>query len=195
MPVMSKTTEQAVTVLISRRVKPGHEAEFERLCRQLMAVAADFPGHLGSSLVHPGEEPDAQDGLFHVVQAFDGQASLDRWQHSPARALGLTALAPHIDGPSTVRQVSGLALWFQSRAGSAVGQAPRWKVALVTWAGICPTVFLVFSALTPWLTAWPLLPRIALMTALVVLVMTWFVAPALTRLFRPWLFRGVAPRP
>ena len=187
---MNKAAEQAVTVLISRRVKAGHEAEFERLCRQLMAVAADFKGYLGSSLVHPGEEPGAEDGLFHVVLAFEHQADLARWQDSAARALGLTALAPHIEGLPSIRPVSGLAHWFQPRQVQPPAQPPRWKVAVVTWLGICPTVYLVFLALWPWLGAWPLLPRVALMTLLVVAAMTWLMAPQLTRLLRPWLYAG-----
>ena len=95
---MNKSPEQAVTVLISRRVKSGHEAEFERLSRQLMAVAADFKGYLGAQLVQPSEEPGSEDGLYHVVLAFESHESLDLWQGSPARSLGLTALAPHIEG-------------------------------------------------------------------------------------------------
>ncbi|MDT7839077.1 antibiotic biosynthesis monooxygenase [Aquabacterium sp. OR-4] len=186
---MDKSAEHAVTVLISRRVKPGHDAEFERLCRQLMEVAASFAGYLGSSLVHPGEEPGADDGLYHVVLAFDRAASLQAWQDSPARALGLAALAPHIDGEPSIRHVSGLAHWFQPRHTLPLGQPPRWKVAIVTWLGICPTVYAVFLAMGPWLGAWPLLPRVALMTAVVVAAMTWLVAPQLTRLFRPWLYR------
>ena len=90
---MEKSPDAAVTVLISRRVKPGHEEAFERLSRQLMEVAASFAGYLGAQLVHPGEEPGVEDGLYHVVLAFENRASLDRWQDAPARSLGLTALA------------------------------------------------------------------------------------------------------
>jgi antibiotic biosynthesis monooxygenase (ABM) superfamily enzyme len=195
MRTMTPAPEQAVTVLISRRVKPGHEVEFDRLSQQLMAVAATFAGHLGAQLVRPSDEPDSEDGLYHVVLAFASRVSLDAWQHSPARALGLTALAPHIEGVSTMRQVSGLAHWFQSGAAGSAAQPPRWKVGVVTWLGICPTVYLVFLLLGPLLQAWPLLPRVALITALVVAAMTWWVAPQLTRWCRPWLYAGVGPRP
>jgi uncharacterized protein len=185
---MSKPSEQAVTVLISRRVKAGHEEEFERLSRQLMEVAASFHGYLGSQLVQPGEEPDSEDGFYHVVLAFESRDSLDAWQSAPARSLGLTALAPHIEGVSSIRHVSGLAHWFQPRNVLPLGQPPRWKVAFVTWLGICPTVYLIFLLLGPALADWPLLARVALITLWVVAAMTWVVAPQLTRLFRPWLY-------
>ncbi len=191
---MNKPSEQAVTVLISRRVKPGHETEFERLSRQLMEVAASFQGYLGAQLVQPGEEPDSEEGLYHVVLAFESRESLDAWQNAPARSLGLTALAPHIEGVSTIRHVSGLAHWFQPRSASPLGQPPRWKVALVTWLGICPTVYVLFLILDPLLTFWPLFARVATLTLCVVLLMTWVVAPQLTRLLRPWLY-GLSSQP
>jgi len=185
---MEKSPDAAVTVLISRRVKPGHEEAFERLSRQLMEVAASFAGYLGAQLVHPGEEPGVEDGLYHVVLAFENRASLDRWQDAPARSLGLTALAPHIEGVPSIRHVSGLAHWFQPRSTLPLGQPPRWKVAFVTWLGICPTVYAAFLLLSAPLASWPLLARVAAITALVVVAMTWLVAPQLTRLFRPWLY-------
>ncbi len=175
-------------------MKAGHEEHFERLCRQLMEVAAGFAGHLGSQLVSPSNEPGSEDGLYHVVLAFESHSSLDKWQNSAARSLGLTALAPHIEGPSTIRHVSGLAHWFQPRSNSASSQPPRWKVAFVTWLGICPTVYVIFLLLSTPLENWPLLGRVAAMTALVVIAMTWLVAPQLTRLFRPWLYNGSRTR-
>jgi uncharacterized protein len=192
---MSKPPEAAVTVLISRRVKQGHEEEFERLSRQLMAVATSFRGYLGAQLVHPNEDPGSEDGLYHVVLAFESRECLELWQNSPARSLGVTALAPHIDGVSSIRHVSGLAHWFQPRQAQAAGQPPRWKVAIVTWLGICPTVYLLFLALSEPLARWPLLARVCVITALVVVAMTWLVAPQLTRLFRPWLYSGNDTRP
>jgi antibiotic biosynthesis monooxygenase (ABM) superfamily enzyme len=38
-----------------------------------------------------------------------------------------------------------------------------------------------------YIGSWALLARVMLVTLSVVATMTWLVAPALTRLFRPWL--------
>lgn len=159
-----------------------------------MEVAAGFNGYLGSHLVPPSDEPGAEDGLYHVVLAFERQENLDSWQSSAERSLGLTALAPHIEGVSSIRHVSGLAHWFQPRSAVAPGQPPRWKVACVTWIGICPTVYLMFLVLGEPLASWPLFARVSLITALVVGVMTWLVAPQLTRLFKPWLYADINSR-
>lgn len=178
----------AVTVLITRRVMAGHEVSFEQASNDMTAAARAFPGYLGGQLVRPDAGGGSEDpSLYHVVFAFDTADHLQGWQQSPIRSLGLAAIAPHIEG-QTLRQVSGLGHWFAAPVGPKQTPPPRWKVAVVTWLGICPTVYVLFLLLGSRLAPWPLLPRVMLLTALVVLVMTWAVAPQLTHLLKPWLY-------
>ncbi|MEX8517956.1 MAG: antibiotic biosynthesis monooxygenase [Leptothrix sp. (in: b-proteobacteria)] len=185
----------AVTVLVTRRVKTGHEAAFEQTMGDMIAAAATFAGHLGGQLVRPGEEGGDEPNLYHVVFAFDSAAHLKAWQQSPARSLGLAAVSLHTDGEQLVRQVTGLGHWFAAPVGPKQIPPPRWKVAVVTWLGICPTVFVLFVLLGELLAPWPLLPRVMLLTSLVVILMTWVVAPQLTKLLKPWLYPAAAPTP
>jgi len=178
-------SEHAVTVLISRNVRAGCEADFERVTSALMQAASGFEGYLGAQLVHPGDDPEVEDAMYHIVLAFDSQAHLDGWHDSPERIRGLAATAPFIEGGDPrIKPVSGLGLWFRSAQLSP----PRWKVAVVSWLGICPTVYGLFLLTGDLLKSWHLLPRTVLLTLAVVIVMTWVVAPQLTRLLRPWLF-------
>jgi antibiotic biosynthesis monooxygenase (ABM) superfamily enzyme len=71
---------------------------------------------------------------------------------------------------------------------------PRWKVAVVTWLGIFPTVYLLFLLLGDWLAPWSLLSRIFVLTMLVVVIMTWGVAPQLTKLLKTWLYPAATPK-
>lgn len=177
----------AVTVLVTRRVRPGHELAFEQASSDMTAAASNFPGYLGGQLVRPDVQGSGEDSaLYHVVFAFDTAEHLQGWQQSPTRSLGLAAIAPHIEG-QTLRQVSGLGHWFAEPLGPKQ-TPPRWKVAAVTWLGICPTVYLLFLLLGQLLAPWPLLPRVMLLTSLAVIVMTWLVAPQLTKLLKPWLY-------
>lgn len=178
----------AVTVLITRRVTPGHEAAFEQASKDMTAAARSFPGYLGGQLVRPEADSCSADAtLYNVVFAFDTATHLQAWQESPVRSLALAAIAPHIVG-QTVRQVSGLGHWFAAPTGPKQVPPPRWKVAVVTWLGICPTVYALFLLLGEVLAPWPLLPRVMLLTSLVVMLMTWLVAPQLTQLLKPWLY-------
>jgi antibiotic biosynthesis monooxygenase (ABM) superfamily enzyme len=177
-------SEHAVTVLISRNVKRGCEADFERATKTLMQLAAGFTGYLGAQLVHPGEDPEVDDAMYHTILAFDQQTHLDAWHNSPERVRGLAAAAPYIEGERRSKPLAGLGLWFQTSQPSP----PRWKIAVVTWLGICPTVYLLFLLTSSLMASWSLLPRTVVLTLAVVALMTWVVAPQLTRLFRPWLF-------
>lgn len=196
MTASAPSPARAVMVLVSRRARPGHEAALESTWARLSEVAAGFPGYLGGQLIRPGDSGAAGDErLFQMLFAFDTPEHLRVWQESPARALGLQALEPHVEGHAVVRELSGLDHWFTPPAAAAAPAAPppRWKVAVVTWLGIYPTVLLLFVTVAPWLADWPLALRTAVLTVLVVLLMTWIVAPTLTRWLRPWLHARPAP--
>jgi uncharacterized protein len=69
---------------------------------------------------------------------------------------------------------------------------PRYKLALITWAGAFGVITLILDVLGPTMAGWPLVLRTLLISVLMVNALTWIVLPALTRLFRAWL---LAPRP
>jgi antibiotic biosynthesis monooxygenase (ABM) superfamily enzyme len=75
---------------------------------------------------------------------------------------------------------------------------PRYKLALVTWAGAFGVITLILDLLGPTMASWPLVLRTLLISVLMVNALTWIVLPALTRLFRAWLLGAEdrsAPRP
>ena len=61
-------------------------------------------------------------------------------------------------------------------------------MALVTWLGIFRLVLLLWKLIGPWLA--PVSPVLSVMvvTALVTIVMTWWLMPRLVRLFAGWLY-------
>lgn len=179
---------RAVTVLIARRVLPTAVAEFEAAMQGMLAAAEHFPGHLGGQVVSPQEVGDAAEPLlYHVVFAFDNEAHLAAWQESAERAHWLEQVLPHTVGTQQLHRVSGLDYWFAAPNSTTRAAPPRWKVATVTWLGIFPTVLFLFLTVAPLLADWWLAPRVAVITVLVVLLMTWVVAPRLTRWLHPWL--------
>ncbi|MBL8389231.1 MAG: antibiotic biosynthesis monooxygenase [Hydrogenophaga sp.] len=181
---------RAVTVLVTRRVAPAAVAAFEAAMTGMIEAATRFPGHLGGQLVRPDAAGDSDEPLlYHVVFAFDNEANLAAWQASPERAHWLAQVAPHTIGEQEMRRVSGLDYWFAPAGSTTKAPPPKWKVATVTWLGIFPTVLLLFLTVAPLLADWPLVPRTMLITALVVILMTWVVAPRLTRWMAGWLHR------
>jgi len=70
---------------------------------------------------------------------------------------------------------------------------PRYKLALVTWAGAYVVITLILDLLGPAIARWPLVLRTLLISVLMTAALTWIVLPALTRLFRGWLLTAVDP--
>jgi antibiotic biosynthesis monooxygenase (ABM) superfamily enzyme len=71
---------------------------------------------------------------------------------------------------------------------------PRYKLALLTWAGAYGAITLIIWLLGPAMAGWPLALRTLLISVLMVNALTWIVLPALTRLFRAWLL-AATPAP
>jgi hypothetical protein len=71
---------------------------------------------------------------------------------------------------------------------------PRYKLALLSWAGAYGMITLIFWLLGPTIARWPLMLRTLLISVLMVTALTWIVLPALRRLFRAWLL-AATPTP
>jgi antibiotic biosynthesis monooxygenase (ABM) superfamily enzyme len=70
---------------------------------------------------------------------------------------------------------------------------PRYKLALLTWAGAYAVITAILAVLGPLMATWPLLLRTLLLSVLMVVAMTWLVIPSLTLLFRRWLVSASPP--
>ena len=68
---------------------------------------------------------------------------------------------------------------------------PRHKMALLTWPGAWALITLILWVLGPAMATWPLPLRTLLISALMVVGLSWVVIPHLTRIFASWL----APTP
>ena len=73
---------------------------------------------------------------------------------------------------------------YQLARDERLGEAALPSLAIVV-VGLLP-VLLLFLTVVPLMADWPLVPRTMVVTVLVVLIMTWGVAPQLTRWLRPW---------
>ncbi|HEX8698808.1 MAG TPA: antibiotic biosynthesis monooxygenase [Myxococcaceae bacterium] len=172
-----------VTVIVSRRVKPGTEARFEEWLRGVTAEAMRFPGHLGVNVIRPSS---ATAGDYVLIFRFDTYGHLQAWEESSVRAEWLSRATEFTVGEARIRRVNGLEFWFD-----APGQPrppPRHKMVLVTVLGIYPLLIFVLPALRSLLRALPDLLAALVSAGVMVSLMTYAVMPLLTRLLAPWLF-------
>jgi antibiotic biosynthesis monooxygenase (ABM) superfamily enzyme len=86
-----------------------------------------------------------------------------------------------------VRALAGLAGPGGARSGR-VGP-PRWKLAVLAWAGAFPTVAVLSPLLNPHLVWLPPVVRTAVIVAIMIVMMTFVWMPLLTRTCARWLAR------
>lgn len=66
-------------------------------------------------------------------------------------------------------------------------QAPRWKMAVLIWLGIYPTITAVLGILSPYIAHFPLPLKTLTLTLVVVPLMVWVVLPFLQKRLHRWL--------
>ncbi len=102
-PINPPAPSASPTVIVSRRARSGSEAAFEAWAEKIRAVAATFPGHVGSEL-QPRSEAHPDEWV--TVYRFESQVDLDRWLESPRRAALLREGAALIDGPTREQRLA-----------------------------------------------------------------------------------------
>ena len=184
--------DDPVTVLYSRRVKPGRESEvafsWERSKvngrRGIVAAARQFPGHLGASVL---DAPGSRE--YHILFTFADRRSLRAWLDSDERRRWLVRVGELLEADRGLQQLTGLETWFKLPGSNVptMTPPPRWKMWLVSLVAVYPLVLAFQVLVVPRMARLPL-PLRALVFPLVLLtLMTFVVMPMVTRALRRWL--------
>jgi antibiotic biosynthesis monooxygenase (ABM) superfamily enzyme len=171
-----------VHLAITRRVKPGMERAFEDALREFARQSLAVPGTTGVHLIGP--VPGTNDGEYGILRSFQSDAACQAFYDSELFRQWDEKAAQFVIGGWTRRRLHGLEAFFR-QGGHAL--PPRWKMALVTWLGVFPTVVVWSLVLSRVLGNLPWLLLMAIINAAVVATLTWGVMPLLTELLADWL--------
>ncbi|NVK41876.1 MAG: antibiotic biosynthesis monooxygenase [Oceanospirillaceae bacterium] len=180
-----QATEAPLTVVISRRVIKGREAEFESLSSRMTERALRYPGYLGANMFRPASADDPE---YRIIFKFASGKDLEAWQQSLERRELLEQIEPLLVTPSETETLSGLVNWFTLPGHNPVKPPPKYKMTLVSWLALYPTVTLIFLLFNDLLLQVPLLIRTLIVTAVVMVLMSYVLMPRFTRWFAFWLF-------
>jgi antibiotic biosynthesis monooxygenase (ABM) superfamily enzyme len=176
-------TEAPVTVVVDRTVLPGKAAEFETYLDAIRAAAEAFPGSLGSEVIQPGGGD-----RYILVFRFASQKELDAWSASEPRNHWVDKIDQIIEAPTKLIAISGLETWFYADEAKGFRPPPKFKMALITYIAIAPTIMLFNLAFGRFFEFAPSPWTIFLTAPFIVLLMTYLVMPAMTKLFSGFLF-------
>ncbi len=179
-------TGDPVTVVVTRRARPGREAELEQWLRGVIGVTSEFPGYQGSTVLRPREGTREHVLVFRFA-TFD---DLRGWQTSAARTEWLARAEPFTEAVE-VRTQEGLEPFFDLPAHRRLGEPgppPRWKMAVITWLGLYPLVVGIGYLSAPLLRGLPFVASAVPHTIASVVLTAWGMMPLLTRLAARWLY-------
>jgi uncharacterized protein len=173
----------SAVVAISRRVKPGYEADFEAAVRGVTLAASTFPGYLGSEVLHPKNRR----GEWQLIMRFDTLIHLQEWEVSSI-CQGWIARADALTETPQVSRVNGLEAWFALPEVPNVAPPPKWKTAIVSAIGLYPMISILPALLRPITSTLPAWLATLVSISIMMPLMTWIVMPQVTQLFKGWLY-------
>ncbi|MEL6440559.1 MAG: hypothetical protein AAFQ80_15030 [Cyanobacteria bacterium J06621_8] len=176
-----------VTVIITRRVKPRCKAAFEKFISGITAAAMTFDGHLGTNVFRPSSPADNE---YRIIFKFDRASNLKIWEESECRRQWLARAESLRLEPARIRVLTGLETWFTLPTPKRISPPPRYKMAAVTLLTLFPLIQLANITLAPLLalSSLPMLLQSLIITAILVLIMTYIAMPRMTKLFSKWLY-------
>lgn len=178
-----------VTIVVTRRVQPGHEAQYEALLEGLLRDAAGFSGYLGAQVQRPA--PGASRSEYTSVFRFASVPDLRAFEQSDRRRRFILEVTPHVEADATWDQLTGLEVWFSAPPGSVAPQPSRARMALLLIAVVYGLVLSIGSLVAIVLREAPTALRLLVTISIEVLLMTYVLMPRLTR----WLARWIYPAP
>jgi uncharacterized protein len=178
----SNQNSSEVTVVVSRKIKHGHEKEYDDWLRRVLALERKFHGYLGTIIIMDG---GADSAVRHIIFKYSNKASLYEWENSEERNKlieeGKNYSTPYL------QKATGLETWFTLPNTKAIVAPPRWKMAIVAFIGAYCISSISRFVLGSFLGQWPLIINL-LVTIALVIGLTYFAMPLLSRLLRRWLY-------
>jgi uncharacterized protein len=173
-------SSEEVTEVVSRNIAVGHEKDYDDWLKRFMISERQFPGYLGTTIIAPGGNIST---VRYVINRFSDQTSLDAWENSEAAI----SLIEEVSKYSTLQKVTGLETWFNLPNLKTIVAPPKWKMAIVSFIAAYSISSVAQYILSIYLGQRPLLTDI-LMTIILVVGLTYFAMPLLSRLLRHWLY-------
>ncbi|MBK8259247.1 MAG: hypothetical protein IPK82_42145 [Polyangiaceae bacterium] len=175
----------AVTVVVTRRVKRGRELDYEKWLDKLIQDASALQGYLGARVDRPkeGEAP-----VYTSVFKFDSAEHLRAFETSDLRRRALLEVTDYVEADAVWSKLTGLELWFSPPAGTVVPQPSKFRMAMVMIAVVYGLVLSIGQGVAFVLSSAPQPVRLLVTIVIEVFLMTYVLMPRLTRWLAKWIY-------
>jgi antibiotic biosynthesis monooxygenase (ABM) superfamily enzyme len=173
-----------VTVSITRTVKRGCEADFERELHDFVQRSFTLPGQHGVHVMRPAPGSDSRE--YGIVRKFASREALEEFRVSPQYVAWSQLATELTEGQARYEELTGLESWF-TLPGAPLMPLPQWKMAIATFLGVLPVAMILNLTIGPVIGSWPFVVSNIVFNACVVASLTWVVMPLITRALHGWL--------
>jgi uncharacterized protein len=184
-----------VTVIVKRIAKKNKIKEFEEWLSGISREVSRQNGSMGIDIIRPTDKELKPE--YVIIFRFDNYDNLTKWENSSIRNEWLQKGKELVQSDPDVQKLTGLEFWFTPYSKKNLHSIPlysphRYKMVLVT----IPVIALLLFTLVPQIhligesLSIPYLIRFVFAIAIMVLLMTYFIMPLLTKVLRPWLFNS-----
>jgi antibiotic biosynthesis monooxygenase (ABM) superfamily enzyme len=120
--------QNEVTTVICRKIKAGHEKDYNDWVRRYLELERKAPGYLGTTIIIAG---GSKSPFRYIIRCFTDKAAMNAWDNSEESL----KLIQEANNYSTrhYETSTGLETWFKLPELKTLSQSPppRWKMAIV----------------------------------------------------------------
>ncbi|MFY0651087.1 MAG: hypothetical protein JXQ96_03600 [Cyclobacteriaceae bacterium] len=173
------------TIVVSHFIKEGAEEAFESALKNVIQQAKVYEGHKGIQIIRPANKSEQE---YILLIRFDTKANYEVWERSEPRNRWFQELKDYTYKESKIRYEEGIEFWFSMPRENASVPPKKWKMALLTWLVIYPSVLTLSTITAIILPHFPLFLRMLMVSMILVSLMTYLIMPNITKLFAKWIF-------
>jgi antibiotic biosynthesis monooxygenase (ABM) superfamily enzyme len=177
--------EGPVTVVVTRRVKPGKEQDYEAWLSKLIGNAQALPGFLGTTIQRPSASGPRE---YTSIFRFDSVDNLRAFEESDLRRQAMLDVADFVEADAVWKKLTGFEVWFAAPPGTVVPQPSRFRMAIVMICVVYGLVLSLGALVAAVLSSAPMPLRLLVTITLEVFLMTYFLMPRLTRMLAWFIY-------
>jgi len=182
MPQMN--SDDSVTVVVTRKVKHGREADYEGWLKRLLGEAKSLPGYIGATI----QRPPSDSAEYTSVFRFDSVANLRKFEESEMRARYLREVADYVEADAIWRKFTGLEFWFSPPKGAVIPQPSRSRMALILIGVVFGLVVSIGQLVAIVAGQLQFYVRLFVTISIEILLMTYVIMPRVTKLLAKWIY-------
>ncbi len=180
------TMQNQFTIVVSHFVKQGKEHAFEQALKLVIQKAMAYDGYEGIQIIRPTTKAEKE---YILLIRFDTETNYQVWAESAPRNEWFEEIKNYVYKDSEIRYEEGLEFWFSLPEITGSKPPSKWKMAILTWMVIYPSVLVLSTLTASYLDFLPLAVRMLIVSITLVSLMTYLIMPSITKVFAAWIFK------